>query len=142
MNYLEIAEDFTKRIWPYKNKLKIKDIMLYGSVAYGKNNPSDLDLLILHQSEKLEKFQEIANSKVEDVEKLIELSRRLNEEIDLLSVMNGTMANKLIFENKFNVKYIDIKFFTDNEYRKNWKERDLKIYMHEKSKKEKRRRNF
>lgn len=127
MEYLKIAEDFAIKIWPYKDKLKIEDIMLFGSVAYGKKDPSDLDLLVLHQNKIFEEFQDIANSKIEDTNKLIELSRRLSKEMDLLTILEGTTIEKLIFKNKFNVKYMDIKFFTDNEYRKKWKEKDKGI---------------
>src|SRR3989344_153741 len=110
MEYLKIAEDFAIKIWPYKNKLKLEDIMLFGSVAYEKKDPSDLDLLILHKNEILEEFQDVANSKIEDIDKLRELSRRLNKEIDLLALLESTTIEKLIFKNKFNIKYLDIGF--------------------------------
>lgn len=127
MEYLDIAKDFAERIWPYKEKLKIEDIMLFGSVAYGKKNPSDLDLLILHYNEKLERFQDIANSNIEDVKKLIKLSHILEKEVNLLGILSGTMTEKLIFKNKFNVKYMDVKFFTDETYKNEWLGKNKKI---------------
>ena len=45
---LEAAIEFGIKIWPYKEELKIEDIMLFGSVALGKENPRDLDMLLLH----------------------------------------------------------------------------------------------
>lgn len=128
MEYLKIAEEFGKRIWPYKNQLKFEDLMLFGSVAYCKENPTDLDILVLHYNEKLENFQDTAESKINDLEKLTKLNELFNEEINLLGLIQGTSIEKLISQNKFNVKYMDIKFFTDNEYRKKWREKNLKTY--------------
>ena len=127
MEYLKIAEDFAIKIWPYKNKFKLEDIMLFGSVAYEKKDPSDLDLLILHKNEILEEFQDVANSKIEDIDKLRELSRRLNKEIDLLALLESTTIEKLIFKNKFNIKYLDIGFFTDHEYKNKWIKRNKEL---------------
>ena len=134
MEYLKIAEDFGKKIWPYINKIKIADIMLYGSVAYGKKNPTDLDLLVLHYNELLDNFQEIAESKkIGDSKKLIDLSNKLNGEINLMEVLQESNIKKLISQNKFNTKFMNISFFTNSEYRTKWKERDLKTHEHAKS---------
>ncbi len=124
MKYLKIAENFGKKIWPYKDKLKIIDILLFGSTISREKNPADLDLLILHYSEKLENFQKIAESKIDDLEKLSKLAEILNKEINLINLLQGTSIERLISQNKFNVKYMDIKFFTDGEYQNNWKEKN------------------
>src|SRR3989344_9572873 len=134
MEYLKIAEEFGEKIWPHRNKLKIEDIILFGSVAYGKENPSDLDLLIMHYNRILEDFQDIADSKLNDLEKLVKLSKSLNGEINLLQLLKGSLTENLIARNKFNTRYMDISFFTNQEYKEKWKEKDLKIYGHKKSK--------
>lgn len=125
MEYLKIAEDFGKIIWPYKNKLKITDIMLFGSVAYGKKDPLDLDLLVLHYNEKLDNFQEIAESKeIEDSKKLEYLSNKLNGESNILKIIQRTSIMQLISLNKFNTKFMNTYFFTNHEYRKKWEEKN------------------
>src|SRR3989344_6793002 len=125
MEYLKIAEEFGEKIWPHRNKLKIEDIILFGSVAYGKENPSDLDLLIMHYNRILEDFQDIADSKLNDLEKLVKLSKSLNGEINLLQLLKGSLTENLIAHNKFNTKYMNIKFFTEESYRNNWNRQNI-----------------
>ena len=135
MEYLKIAENFGKIIWPYKDKLKIADIMLFGSVAYGKPNPSDLDLLVLHYSPLFEEFQEIAESKkIEDSKKLVYLSNKLNGASNILNLIRGTSIEGLILQNKFNTKFMNISFFTNPEYKNKWRGENLKIHGHQKPK--------
>ncbi|MEK6844665.1 MAG: hypothetical protein AABX44_00225 [Nanoarchaeota archaeon] len=134
MEYLKIAEEFGEKIWPYKNKCNIEDIMLFGSVAYGKKNPTDLDILFLHYSEKLESFQDIAETKTNDLGKLTKLAELFNREMNILKIIQETSIMQLVYLNKFNTKFMDISFFTNQEYKNKWKEKNLKIYGHKKSK--------
>ena len=127
MEYLKIAENFGKTVYLYKDKLKIADLMLFGSVAYGKKNPTDLDILVLHYSEKFENFQDIAETKTKtnNLEKLTKLAEFFNGEIDILKIMQETPIMQLVSLNKFNTKYMDIKFFTDELYRNNWNRQNI-----------------
>ena len=134
MEYLKIAENFGKTVYLYKDKLKIADLMLFGSVAYGKKNPTDLDILVLHYSEKFENFQDIAETKTNNLEKLTKLAEFFNGEINIQQIIQETSIMQLISLNKFNTKYMNIKFFTNQEYKKKWKEKDLEIYRHKKLK--------
>ncbi len=122
MEYLKIAENFAKKIWPYKEITKIRDIMLFGSVAYGKQNPNDIDLLLLHHSEIFEVFQDISESKkTADLEKLTIISNMFKRKgIDLSKIFEKTKVIELISKNKFNIKYMDIDFFRDNNYKRQW----------------------
>ena len=117
---MKIAEDFGNILWPKRNILDIKDLMLFGSVAYGGINPKDLDVLILHGSTLLERFQEIAYSKIPDSEKLSRLSNQLKEKIDLIKLLRGTQIEKLICENRFNSYYMHTSFFNNEIYREEW----------------------
>ena len=134
MEYLKIAEKFGKIVYQYKDKLEIADIMLFGSVAYGKKNPTDLDILVLHYSEKFENFQDIVGTKTNDLEKLTKLSEFFSGEIDILEIMQETPIMQLVSLNKFNTKYMDIKFFTNQGYKEEWREKNLKIHGNKKSK--------
>ena len=133
MEYLQIAEEFARIVWKHKEKLEVKNLMLFGSVAYGKQNPSDIDLLVLHYSKILENFQDFAESKeTKDLEKLAILSEMFNKEnINLLKMFKETESLKLISENKFNLKYMNIKFFEEENYRNAWIEKDRKIHGHD-----------
>jgi len=120
MEYLKIAEKFGKIVYQYKDKLEIADLMLFGSVADGKKDPADLDMLVLHYSEKFERFQNIAETKTNDLEKLTKLSEFFNGELDILKIIQETSIMQLVSLNKFNTKYMNIKFFTDEIYRNDW----------------------
>lgn len=127
---LSVAEEFGRIIWPYKKDLEIKDLMLFGSLTYKKDNLRDVDILILHSNYIFEEFQEIADSNMQDSQKLKILSKKLEHKVNLPKILEGTSVIQLITENKFNAKYMDVKFFTDLNYRKLWIERDTKIHGH------------
>jgi predicted nucleotidyltransferase len=132
MEYLQIAEEFAKIVWPYKENIKIKDIMLFGSVAYKKQNPSDLDILLLHYNKIFDDFQRVANSKkIKYITKFYMLSKHFQKDINLLKVFQGTSIEKLISQNKFNVKYMNIKFFTNDSYKSAWIKKDMEIHKNQ-----------
>jgi len=132
--FIEVAEEFGKKIWPVKNKLKIKDLMLYGSLTYKKRNPHDVDMLILHSSKILEKFQDIADSKIADSKKLIILSRILRKKLNLIKIFEGSQTKELIDSRKFNIKFMNIKFFTNKYYKIKWIKRNLRLHGNKKKK--------
>ena len=47
---IEIANEFGEIIFPLKKSLSIEDIMLYGSLATKKENPGDVDILLIHKN--------------------------------------------------------------------------------------------
>lgn len=134
--YLVIAEDFAKIIWPHKRFFKLDDILLYGSVAKGKENPLDIDLLIIHHSDLLNQFQSFFNSKnLEDIQKLIIFSRVLREESEkrnlikklfykapnLIELLDRTDIQRMIYKDKFNTKYLDTRIIKDKIRINDWK---------------------
>ncbi len=121
-NLLSTAEEFGRIIWPLKTKLKIEGIMLYGSVARGKLNPNDLDLLIIHKNKILDKFQSIITSKNRPKNAyylLIKLSKLLKDN-KIVKILQGTSVEKAIKKNLFNTNYLNIKYFNEEKYRKKW----------------------
>src|SRR3972149_9857249 len=127
---LEAAIEFGIKIWPYKEELKIEDIMLFGSVALGKENPRDLDMLLLHSNRLFDEFQSTAKSKcIEDKEKLRILAEKMKEKVDLLAILRETKIMSLIDSNLFNLNYMCVDFFRNESYRKTWKEQDLAAHQ-------------
>ena len=127
MNYLEIAEKLAENIWPIKEKIKLIDIMLYGSLAYGKKDPHDIDLLILHENPILDKFQfETIDKKIPNLQKCFVLSKLLGEDINLEEIIEKIEARELIENNLFQTKYMNIDFFSDEIYKRKWVENDRK----------------
>jgi predicted nucleotidyltransferase len=121
MDYLNVAENFAKGIWKVKEEANLKDIMLFGSLTYNKPNPRDIDIMILHENPLLDKFQfEIIDKKISDIQKLFILSEILGEKIDLEKIIANTNIKELIEKGLFNTKYLNVNFFTDNEYRTKW----------------------
>ncbi len=121
MNYLNTAENFAKKIWELKEKANLKDIMLFGSLTYGKPNPRDIDIMILHENPLLDKFQfEIIDKKISDIQKMFILSEILGKKIDLEKIIVNTNIKELIEKGLFNTKYMNVNFFTNNEYKSKW----------------------
>lgn len=121
MEYLQIAEDFAKKIWKVKEKANLNDIMLFGSLTYGKSNPRDIDLMILHKNPLLDKFQfEIIDKEIPDIKKMFILSNILGKDIDLEKIIVNTPIPELLKKGLFNTKYLNINFFTDKEYKTRW----------------------
>src|SRR3989344_8021477 len=114
-NLLSVAEEFGRVIWPLKNKLKLEDIMLHGSVARGSSNPSDLDLLIIHQNKILDKFHSIITSKNSSnrgYDELIILSKLLGDN-KIIEILRGTSVEDLIKRGLFQTNYLNTKYFVE-----------------------------
>lgn len=127
MYYLEIAEKLAKNIWPIREKIKLVDLMLYGSLTYGKKNPNDIDLLLLHKNPLLDKFQfETIDEKIDDIQKFFILSRLLGKSINLEEIIKKINAKELIEKNLLHTKYMNLAFFSDNNYKKKWLENNQK----------------
>jgi len=121
MDYMQISENFAKTIWPLKEEANLIDIMLFGSLTYKKQNPRDIDILLLHKNTLLDKFQfEVIDKDISDIEKLSILSNMLGEKVNLSRIISDTSIKKLLEKGLFNTKYLNVDFFTDKEYRDKW----------------------
>lgn len=126
---ISAAEELGERLSKSKEKLCIEDIMLFGSTVRGEENPRDLDMLMIHSSPELERFQiEYQDREVKDTEKLIALVQMLHGKVDLFKVLAGTKAMSLIEQGLFNLGYMGTEFFTSPRYRGQWNARNRKIH--------------
>lgn len=124
---MKTAEEFAKIFWSIKNKIKIEDIMIFGSLAYGKSNPNDIDALLLHYNPIFDSFQNFADRKdISATKKLIILDELFKEQGGLTFLFRDTSVEELVLKNKFNLKYMNILFFKDEKYRKLWVEKNRK----------------
>lgn len=122
MEYKKIAEEFGKRVWPVKNKINLKDILLYGSVAQDKESPNDIDLLILHKNPLLDKFHfEFMHKNMSQKDKYSTLSYLLKDQINLKEILSDKNIGNSIQNNVLHPQYMNTLFFYDNNYRKKWK---------------------
>jgi len=121
MEYLQIAEEFAKRIWPYKEKLEVKDLMLFGSLTNNKKTSRDIDILIIHQNHFLDKFQQMLKDKKfkSALDSFLFLSNSLKN-LDVLELFNKTGIEKAIKKNLIHTVYMNIKYFNNQEYREKW----------------------
>ena len=126
---ISIAEEFGEIIWPVKEKLNVEDLTLFGSLTYGKRNPRDIDMLIIHYNPLLDKFhEEVENKKFKNgQEAFLSLSNSLKS-IDLIKLFKETNIEKLIKKDLFQTVYMNIKYFTDEKYKKDWKEKNQKAH--------------
>lgn len=126
---LNAAEEFGNRLAQNRESLCIEDLMLFGSVARDKEEPKDLDLLLIHNSDVLERFQrEYQDREIRDTEKLIALAQMLAGKADLPKILTGTKAMNLIEQGLFNLGYMNLRFFTDINYRNDWNFRNRKVH--------------
>ncbi len=121
MNYLGIVKEFAESLWAIKEEIKLVDLMLFGSLANSEGNPRDIDLLFLHQNPILDKFQfEIVDKNISDTKKLYILQSLLRNNVNLEKIIVDTGVERLIQQNLFNTKYMNISFFNNKSYRKKW----------------------
>lgn len=122
---LNAAEEFGRRLAENRESLCIEDLMLFGSVVRGKEEPKDLDLMLIHDSQILDDFQaSYQDREVRDTEKLIALAQMLAGKADLPKILIGTKAMSLIEQGLFNLGYMGRRFFTNTSYRNAWQERN------------------
>jgi|SRR3989339_90932 len=121
---IKTSEEFASKIYPLRDNLEIDDLLLFGSVAKGKNDPKDIDMMVIHHSSLLEEFKiEFADRKdISDIEKFSKLrSKLLSRGIDIQIELNGTAALDLVTKNLFDLTYMHKDFFTNQEYRSMWR---------------------
>jgi len=121
MDYNKVAEEFGKRIWKIKDSIALKDILLYGSVLEGKENPNDIDLLILHQNPLLDRFHfETMYKNISNQKKYLILSELLKKQTNLEKVLSNPSIKKTIENNQLHPQYMNTLFFKGGNYRKKW----------------------
>ena len=125
---LNAASEFAESIWPFREELKIEDMMLFGSVARREKNPSDLDILLIHRNHLFDSFKfHIADKAIPDSEKYSLLLEMLNGTGEKLKkALEETKAERLIAENALNANYINSRFFNDETYRRMWRDQSCK----------------
>ncbi len=125
------AEEFGDRLRTKRDVLEIDGLMIFGSAARGKKEPKDIDLLLIHNSEVLQEFQEEYQDRndLRDTEKLMALGRLLGKKgVDLFEIVSGTRAMELIEGGLFNLGYMGKRFFTDPAYNLQWNARNIGVH--------------
>ncbi len=119
--FLNAAEELAEIIWPIKEKLGIVDLILRGSVARRVPTPVDLDMVIIHNNPGLDVYQGLLRNKrfKSDREAFYNLKEHLKE-IDLIKLLKGAKVDELISKELFHTSYMNISYFTDNNYRRKW----------------------
>ncbi len=123
-DYINIAETFGRKIWSYKEILKMDDLMLYGSLVHGKKIPSDIDILLIHEEnnafEEMQKVgksdRTLGNINYFNIFKEI-ISRDMG--LDISFMMDEPLIAKSIEDDILNVNFLDKKIFADESYRRN-----------------------
>ena len=67
-NALTIAENFGEIAMKIKEEMKIREILLYGSVSYNKEEPRDIDIMLVHYNPIRDSF--FAPSKIRGISNL------------------------------------------------------------------------
>jgi predicted nucleotidyltransferase len=57
MDYRAISKEFAEFCYSRKQTYGIQNIVLYGSLAMGKQNPNDIDVMLIHSNPAFEKMQ-------------------------------------------------------------------------------------
>lgn len=119
--FVETAEEFAVIVYPIKDKIKVVDLMMRGSVARKVPNPLDLDMMILHENFNLDEFQRLLRNKVfqTDQEAFYNLQRYLKE-INVVEMLGKTRINNLVERGLFHTSYMSTIYFKDGAYKENW----------------------
>ena len=119
---IDAAEEFGRIIWPYRKDISILDLMLFGSTADKKQNPSDVDVLIIHTSPKLDRFYE--RDKKKEFKSSSEALKALDSifGLNLPKLFKSTKVEYLIERGLFHTAYIQDRYFRDTAYKINWDE--------------------
>ncbi|HKL24545.1 MAG TPA: hypothetical protein VJ912_04365 [Candidatus Nanoarchaeia archaeon] len=131
MDYMKIAEKFGKNIWSVKNKINLNDLLLYGSVIKGKDNPKDIDLLVLHNNSVLDRFHfETMYKEIPNKEKYFILANLLKKQVNIEKIISDKEIQKTIEKNILHPQYLNVSFFHDKEYREKWKKHNKVNKIH------------
>ncbi|MEK6828705.1 MAG: hypothetical protein AABY15_01140 [Nanoarchaeota archaeon] len=119
--FVEAAEEFAEIVWPIRDKIKVGDLMMIGSVARKVPNPIDLDMMILHENPGLDEFQRLLRSKIffTDQEAFHSLQRYLKE-ANIIELLEKTRTNHLVARGLFHTSYINTAYFRDGDYKWRW----------------------
>src|SRR3989344_7999731 len=117
---LEAAEEFGEIIWPIRRELRIHGLMLYGSIARAEPNPTDVDLFVMHRSQKLDWFQDKLKSEEfqSDAGAFKSLEGMLG--INLTKLFSQSKIRILISQGLLHTSYVNEFYFTDQNYRERW----------------------
>ena len=124
---ISIAEDFSRRVWEHRERIKLEDVMLFGSLVHQRKSPKDIDILILHGNEIFDRFEGEfpRESQEQDIKKYSRLIDLFAEKgVDLQQILGGSPALNLIGQNRLNAIYMNTRFFQDSEYRADWERRN------------------
>ena len=117
---LEASEEFAKIIWPIRNRLKIIDLILYGSVAKKSSNPHDVDLLIIHNNHLVDDFnKKLLAKKFLDINEEIKALKEISD-IDFLDMFKNSKTGHLISKNLFHTSYMNSLYFKNKDYKEKW----------------------
>jgi len=123
---IEIAEEFGRIISyiPIKEKTKIEEIMLYGSLARGKTG-KDIDLLLIHHNSCLDIFQNLIKSGkyISYPDSVVKLSQILK--LDIMGLFKGTKVKQAIIDNLIQTNYMNKKYFQDEKYQERWDKQNI-----------------
>ncbi len=123
-HFLSAAEELAKIVWPMKDILKIVDLILYGSVARGEENPNDLDLMFLHENPLLDRYQDLLKiTPMSPKKALTTLVDMLNVQ-EISEVIKGTKVERLINEGMISANYMNVRYFSDLGYRARWNQQN------------------
>lgn len=128
---LAAAEEFGDRLRSKRDLLKIDDLMIFGSAVRGKQEPKDIDLLLIHNSDILQEFQDQYQDRkdLKDTEKLMALGQLMGRAgVNLFEIVSGTRVMDLIEKGLFNLGYMGGRFFTDQAYNTQWRARNIGVH--------------
>lgn len=121
---LKTAEELGENLWKRREKIRISEIMLYGSVASEVQNPNDIDMLVFHSNPIFDEFQNIYrnNSEVSDKQKLSILLQMLNSRgMSVEDVVSKPEIKELVSNGKLDILFMNEDFFVSREYRTQWR---------------------
>ncbi len=134
-NALTIAENFGEIAMKIKEEMKIREILLYGSVSYNKEEPRDIDIMLVHYNPILDSF--FAPSKIRGIsnlEKIEHLQQLLEGKINIKKKLENTLSGKAIMNNQLNIIYLNELYFSNETYRNWWEKTDEVFHKNSKPK--------
>ena len=121
MKLISIAEEFGEKISSLMGKINVRDLMLFGSLARGKNNAYDIDILIIHNNVKLEKFSELMKKgEFSSPEEAFLYLNAAIPELNLMEQFQKKRIRKIIKEGLLQTSYMKLSYFSDSKYFSFW----------------------